>query len=279
MAEGLFARIRRVVTSNINDMVSRAEDPEKMLNQLIIEMNQQLIESKKMVASSIADEKKLERQMNEQTRLGSEWEKKAMLALRAAEREPEKQEHYENLAKQALLRKKEHDANGTSYRNQWEQQHASVEQLKEALRGLQQKIEEAQRKKNLLIARQRRAEAQKRINEQIKGLSDTSAFDAFDRMTTKVDQIEAEADAVGELSDLTGSSSLESEFARLESSGGGDGDALLEDLKSRMALEDQSGGGKSGSGAKSKSGEKPAPDDGEVDSDLDSLKKKLADED
>lgn len=277
MAEGLFARIRRVVTSNINDMVSRAEDPEKMLNQLIVEMNQQLIESKKMVASAIADEKKLERQMNEQARLGAEWEKKAMLALRAAEREPDKQDHYENLAKQALLRKKEHDTNGASYREQWEQQHASVEQLKEALRGLQQKIEEAQRKKNLLIARQRRAEAQKRINEQIKGLSETSAFDAFDRMATKVDQIEAEADASGELADLSGTSSLESEFARLESSGG-DGDALLADLKSRMALEDQTGG-RQGSGAGPKSGQKPADDSDPVDSDLDALKKKLADED
>jgi phage shock protein A len=142
------------------------------------------------------------------------------------------------------------------------------EKLKTALQGLQQRIEEAHRKKNLLIARARRAEAQKKIQEQISGLADTSAFDAFDKMASRVEQIEAEADAIGEIEGPS-SSSLESEFAQLES--GGSDDAMLEDLRKKLALEDKSGnGGGSGNGATSSE-----PADPEVDSMMEELKKKL----
>jgi phage shock protein A len=79
---GLFSRFKRAVKSNINDMISKAENPEKMLNQLIVEMNEQLIESKKTVAAAIADEKKLERQIGMNRDQADEWERKAMLAVR-----------------------------------------------------------------------------------------------------------------------------------------------------------------------------------------------------
>jgi len=82
---GLFSRFKRAVKSNINDMISKSENPEKMLNQLIVEMNEQLIESKKTVAAAIADEKKLERQMNMNREQASEWERKAMLAVKSGE--------------------------------------------------------------------------------------------------------------------------------------------------------------------------------------------------
>ena len=133
---GIFDRFRRVVKSNLNDMISKAENPEKMLNQLIIDMNEQLIESKKSVASAIADEKKLERLMTQQVNQGEEWDRKARLALKAGK---------EDLAKEALLRKQEYTGLATQYKEQWDAQHASVEKLKQSLRGLQQKIEEAQR--------------------------------------------------------------------------------------------------------------------------------------
>ena len=228
---GLFDRFRRVVRSNINDMISKAENPEKMLNQLIVEMNEQLIESKKSVASAIADEKRLQRQLVEQRRNTDLWEQRAMDAVRAGK---------DDLAKQALVRKQEHAEYASSYQEQYDAQHASVEQLKDSLRHLQQKIDEASRKKNLLIARAKRAEAQQRIQATIGAARNTSAFDAFDRMASKVEQAEAEAEATDDLAKLdAGDADLEKQFKELES--GGSADQLLEDLKSKMQqIEDKS---------------------------------------
>jgi phage shock protein A len=251
---GIFDRFKRVVKSNLNDMISKAENPEKMLNQLIIDMNQQLIESKKSVASAIADEKKLERQVNENFAKSKEWERKAMLAIRAGK---------EDLAKEALVRKQEYDNYASQYKTQMEAQQASVEKLKDALRGLQQKIEEAQRKKNLLIARAKRAEAQQRIQKTIGGLSDTSAFEVFDKMASRVDQLEAEADAMTEIEDMGQDQSLEQQFAQLESSSDNT-DLMLEDLKKKMAIED-----------KSKGETDTSP---ETDEELEELKKKMQEE-
>ena len=227
---GIFDRFRRVVKSNLNDMISKAENPEKMLNQLIVDMNEQLIESKKSVASAIADEKKLERLMNQQVNQGEEWERKARLALKAGK---------EDLAKEALIRKQEYAGLATQYQEQWQAQHASVEKLKQSLRGLQQKIEEAQRKKNLLVARAKRAEAQKRIQSTIGSMADNSAFAAFDKMSAKVDQIEAEVDAMAEIEDMsTKGDDVEQQFAALESGEAG-ADMLLEDLRQQMTAEGQ----------------------------------------
>ena len=230
---GIFDRFKRVVKSNINDMISKAENPEKMLNQLIVDMNSQLIDSKKQVAAAIADEKRLERQLAESRAKAQDWEQKAVLAVRAGK---------DDLAKEALLRKQEYDSYVSSYGEEWEKQHESVENLKGTLRQLQMKIEEAGRKKNLLIARAKRAEAQKRMQTTMGRIADTSAFDAFDRMATKVEQIEAEADALGEIGDATtAEASLEQRFAELEGSGAS-ADLMLEELKAKMArLEDKTG--------------------------------------
>jgi phage shock protein A len=227
---GLFSRFKRAVKSNINDMISKAENPEKMLNQLILEMNEQLIESKKTVAAAIADEKRMERQMAMNREQDAEWERKAMLAVKAG---------HDDMAKEALLRKQEYDNTARQYQTQWQAQHESVEQLKSALRQLQQKIEEAQRKKNLLVARAKRAEAQKRMQQTMSSMADTSAFEVFDRMSEKVEQIEAEVDAMREIEASSGGDSLERQFQALEASDSS-ADKLLEDLKAKMAqLEDK----------------------------------------
>ncbi len=227
---GILDRIRTVLKSNINALISKAEDPEKMLNQLIIDMNEQLLEAKKQVAMAIADEKKLERQMLENKNQGEDWEKKAMLAVRAGK---------DDLAKEALVRKQEYDGYAAGFQKEYEGQHAAVEQLKDALRQLSAKIEEANRKKNLLIARAKRAEAQKQIQQTMGSLAGGSSFDTFDRMAEKVDQIEAEADAMKELSSVTADQKLEDKFKELESSGAG-ADKLLEDLKAKMGqIEDK----------------------------------------
>ena len=226
---GIFSRFKTVVSSNINDMIAKAENPEKMLNQLLIDMNQQMVDSKKSVAMAIADEKKIERELAEQKRQSEEWEKKAVLAVRAGR---------DDLAKEALLRKQEYDGYFSQLQPQWEAQKASVEKLKESLRQLQNKIDEATRKKNILIARAKRAEAREKIQKTLTSMSgNTSAFDTFDRMSKKVDELEARAEASKELEDLSKDTSLEKQFAQLESSGAS-ADLMLEQLKAKMLTED-----------------------------------------
>jgi len=221
----VFSRLATPLKSNINDLISRAEDPEKILNQLILDMREQLIEAKKQVASAIADEKKLRKQLDNELHLAREWEKKAMMAVRAGR---------DDLAMEALQRKEQHDNLSSEYRKQWEAQKQASDQLRSALRQLHAKIEEAKRKKDLLIARKRRAEAQQRIQETMKGFGDTSAFDAFDKMAERVDRIEAEAEAAAELNNEMTGGNLDDKFAALEADAGSS-DALLA-LKQKMGM-------------------------------------------
>ena len=222
---GIFSRLKTLISSNVNEMISKAEKPEKMLNQLIIDMQGQLLESKKSVALAIADEKKLQRELSTQENQAKDWEQKAILAVKAGK---------DDLAKEALLRKQESDNAHAEYRKQWELQKVSVENLKDSLKGLQNKIDEAQRKKNLLIARAKRAEAQQKIQSTISNVSgNRSAFDAFDRMVQKVDEMEAQVDAIKELDDLNTDTNLEKRFAELEKSDTS-ADLLLEDLKKKI---------------------------------------------
>jgi phage shock protein A len=223
---GIFERIRRLFRANMNNALRRAEDPEKMLTQLLDDMNRQLIESKRNVAAAIADEKRLERQVEAQRNNAAEWERKAIVALRAGQ---------EDLARQALIQKQKEDAHAEQMAQQWEKQHAAVENLKTALRGLQQKIDDAQRRKNLLVARAKRAEAQRKIQEIVTGLGDSSAFDAFDEMAQRVDQIEAENEALEQLDNVQQEQDLEAKIAALEQP---DPNDMIEDLRKRIALDD-----------------------------------------
>ncbi len=222
---GIFSRLAQLIKSNLNDLISRSEDPEKMLNQVVLEMNNQLVEAKKQVATSIADEKRLAKQLELETANSQEWERKAMLALRAGN---------EGLAKEALARKREHDDLAATYRDQWTKQKAAVDSIKKALRLLNDKIEEAKRKKNVLIARKKRAEAQKAIQETMSGLRDQSAFETFDRMAQKVDQIEAEAEAQSDLAEEYSGDALASQFEALENKHGTEDDLVA--LKRKMGL-------------------------------------------
>jgi phage shock protein A len=227
---GIFSRIGTLLKANINELISRAEDPEKILNQLILDMREQLIEAKKQVAVAIADEKRLKKQLDNELNLAREWEKKAMMAVRAGR---------DDLAKEALMRKSEHDSLAQEFQGQWEGQKSAADQLRDALRRLNSKIEEAKRKKNLLIARQKRAEAQRKIQETMAGLNDTNAFDTFAKMEEKITRMEAEAEASAELAeDMTGDD-LASKFEDLEANAGAD-DALSA-LKAKMGVQTSQG--------------------------------------
>ncbi|GMO26026.1 MAG: PspA/IM30 family protein [Termitinemataceae bacterium] len=227
----MFSRVRTVVASWVNSIISKAEDPEKMLNQTLLDLKEKLIESKRSVANAIADEKRLERDTEKQKEQAIEWERKAMLAVNAGK---------DDLAKEALLRKQEYDTYFAQYSKQWELQKQSVDKLKVSLKELQERIDKADREKNLLIARAKRAQAEQSIQDTMQGMQSNTGFDTFQRMSQKVDELEARADASKELSDLSGNLSLEKQFAELEKSDSS-GDKLLEDFKLKMAaLPDQS---------------------------------------
>jgi phage shock protein A len=222
---GIFSRLAQLIKSNLNDLISRSEDPEKMLNQVVLDMNNQLVEAKKQVAASIADEKRLAKQFEQEAANAAEWERRAMMALRAGN---------EELAKEALARKREHDELQNTFKEQWTKQKKAVDQLKQALRLLNDKIEEAKRKKNVLIARKKRAEAQKAIQETMSGLKDQSAFETFDRMSQKIDQIEAEAEAQADLAEEYTGDVLASQFHNLERKASADDDLVA--LKRKMGM-------------------------------------------
>ena len=205
----VFSRMSTIFKANVNEALTKAEDPEKVLNQVIIEMNEQLVDTKQKVAAAIADEKRLQRQYQETAEQAKGWEEKATIAV---------EKERDDLAREALARRNEAQQLADEYKIQWDKQRQAVDQLKEHLRALELKIGEAGRKKNLLIARQKRAKAQKQIHETMAGMKDSGAFDTFDRMEQKVGDMEARADAAAEMADFE-RDPLEDEFAALETKG------------------------------------------------------------
>jgi len=225
---GIFSKLSTLIKSNINDLINRAEDPEKMLNQIILDMRDQLAKAKREVAAAIADEHKLRGQLEDEFKQAKEWENRAMLAVK---------EGRDDLAKQALMRHQEHAERAKQLDETWRAQSAETEKLRGSLRQLNEKIEEAKRKRNLLIAKQKRAQAQRKIHETMSGLSDTSAFEAFNRMADKIEETERKSIAAAAVNeDLTGDS-LEDEFKALEAGGGsGAVEGRLLEMKRQMGL-------------------------------------------
>jgi phage shock protein A len=222
---GIFHKLSLLLRSNINDAIARAENPEKVLNQLITDMREQLSKAKQEVAVAIADEQKLRSQVEEERRQSAEWEKRAMLAVK---------EDRDDLAKQALVRQQEHGERAAALEDTWQKQAQETEKVKVSLRELNEKIEEAKRKKNLLVAKQKRAQAQRRIHETMSGLSDRSAFEAFERVAEKIEEGERKALASAEVTESLTGDTLETEFKRLE--GGDDVEQRLAALKQQMGL-------------------------------------------
>jgi len=224
----IFDRIARLFRANVNDLIASAEQPEKMLNQIIIDMRSQLVKAKQQVAAAIADEKRLQDQTAAELREAEEWEHRAMLAVK---------ENRDDLAKQALMRRGEHVSRGQQMQLTWEAHKQETERLKDSLRGLNDNIEEATRKKNLLLAKQRRAEAQKRISETMSSISEKSAFEAFARMEEKIDQNERQIRAHAEIEGEFSGDRLAHDFKQLESTAGNaTADAQLLALKQKMGL-------------------------------------------
>ncbi len=186
----IFEKIRRLFNSNINDLLDRVEDPEKILNQLLEDMQHELKEVKIQVAAAIRDGNKFEAQYKENLESAEKWEKRAIMFIRNGD---------DARAKEALRRKRSFGELAESFREQFEAQQGSVAVLKDGLATLEQKIAEAKNKRALLIARQRRAEAERTIHQTMSGISDSSALSAFDRIQNRVLDTEAEAEALSEM--------------------------------------------------------------------------------
>jgi phage shock protein A len=187
---GLFDRLSRVVRANLNDLVSQAEDPEKVLEQAVIDMQEDLVQLRQAVARTIAEQKRTEQRYNSDTTEAGKWEQRAKLALTKGD---------ENLAKEALTRKKTFSDTAATLKAQLEQQTVQVESLRRNLVALEGKISEAKTKKNMLQARSKAAKANEELQKTLGGIGTSSAMGAFERMENKVLEQEDRSQAVGEL--------------------------------------------------------------------------------
>ncbi len=220
---GIFGRMKTLLKANVNDLASKAENPELVLNQLILDMEDQLRAAKLQVRDTITDQKRLEKQLETALASSKEWERKAMIAVEAGE---------DDLARAALGRKQEADDQAEEFQAGHERQKAAANELKLALRGLGDKIEEAKRKKAILLARAKKAALTAQMAGGAGVGADTSAFDSFERQAGKIENLEAEVAAHGEIDDTLHVAELESKFRGLEDEHGGD-DALAA-LKRKM---------------------------------------------
>lgn len=220
----LFDRFSRLFKSNINDMIDKAEDPEKMLRQIVEELNEDLLNVKTQVASAIATEKQLYQKYQQFQEEAEKWQARAELAV---------EKNDDELAREALNRKKTTQSTADGFRTQWEEAKKSVALLKDNLGKLESKIAEAQTKKELLIARARRADAEKRIQQTLSKSGSSNALAAFDRLEGKVQEREAQAAAYGELA----GDNLEDKFAKLSAGPGVDDElAMLKAAKEKKLL-------------------------------------------
>jgi phage shock protein A len=187
---GILDRVSTLLRANINDMIDRAEDPEKVVKQLIIDMNNQLLQVKTQVAASIADEKLLHQRYQDNAEKANDWQQRAELAVEKGQ---------DDMAREALSRRNSFQQTADGFKAQYDQQATQVESLKTALHQLEAKIQDASTKEELLIARARRAKAETQIRTTLSGLDQSSALASFSRIEEKVNQQEARAAALGEL--------------------------------------------------------------------------------
>lgn len=216
---GLIDRIIRVIRANINSLVGGAEDPEKVLEQTVAEMQDNLIQLRQAVAGAIATQKKTERQCRQAEATAQEWYNRAQLALQKGD---------ENLARQALTKRKSYQETYQAMLSQIEQQTAIVTRLKQDMRTLESKIASAKMKKDMYIARARSAQATVKINEMLGNVNTQGSMNAFERMEENVMQLEAQAEAIATL----GSDDLEKKFISIKDAN--DIDAELAAMKAQM---------------------------------------------
>lgn len=224
---GFLDRIGSLIKANVNDLISKAEDPEKMINQMILDMNEQFKNAKSEVAGAIAHEKQLKAKVEDHEKQMNHWSSKAEIAIK---------HDSDDLALEALKRKKEHETLAEKYRLEYDKHHASTAELKEGLRQLADKIEDARREKDVLIARSKTVKAQEKIQETASVLNSTSSFETMDRMEKKIIDMEARVSANNELNEMLNGNSFEEKINNLEKNS--DLNLELEMMKQKLKSED-----------------------------------------
>jgi phage shock protein A len=215
----MMKRLMRVVRANVNSLVNGAEDPEKVLEQTVLEMQSNLMQLRQGVAGAIATQKRTERQALAADSQAQEWYRRAQIAL---------QQGNEALAREALSKRSTYQQTAKTLFEQIEQQKQIVEKLKQDVQSLELKTAEVKTKKDMYIARARSAQASYKLQEMLGGMSPTSSLSALERMEDKVLQLESQAEAIGQL----GSDNLETRVAKLNYIT--DVDAELATMKTQM---------------------------------------------
>lgn len=200
---GLVDRVTRLVRANVNDMLDRAEDPESTLDQILRDMEINIGAARGQVASMIAQEKELQADLNEVKELSAEWQAKASRAVEAGK---------DDLAREALRRKKDNDESGTLYEQQLSAQTQALSRMKGQLAALETKYQSALSQRDTLIARQRRAKSQQQVADTVSSFSPSDPSSELERIERKIRGSEARADATIEMQDDT----LEAQFAELD---------------------------------------------------------------
>ena len=201
---GIFGRISDMVKANINDLLDRAEDPEKMIKQMVIEMEEAVNKATTAVGSAIANEKQLERQYAEKKKLSGEWHERAVKAVNAGR---------DDLARQALEKKNMFDRAASDIEAPLAEAKKASVVMRQQLDQLKAKLDEARVRQGTLIARHQAAKAKKQISQSLAGIGD-GAFANYDKYEQKVLKVESEAEAFSELAGE--STSLDDEFKKLE---------------------------------------------------------------
>jgi phage shock protein A len=217
----ILGRIKDLISANVNSMLDSAEDPEKMANEYLRQLTNELYEARTSVAAAMADETKLEQRLQQYDGEAGQWQSKAEAALRASD---------EELAKAALARKVQSQKLADQYRQQHQAQSDQVDALQNALVELETRIAETKAKKELIIAKKNRAQTQEAIQRTVKGLGQTNAIDKLDQLEEKVDDRLARADAMAKLE----GGSLEARFKDIEKEQ--EVDSELAELKRKMGL-------------------------------------------
>lgn len=201
----IFSRFADLVKANLNDFLDKAEDPEKMLKQMIIDMEEQLQKATQGLGQVMANERQMRKQVETAEGQSRIWEERAKTALKAGEQE---------LAKQAVEEKLKADENVNQYRSLHSQLEVQVDSMRNQVNALKAKLEEARSKQSILLARAQVAEARKGVSEALGGVDSSGSFAKMDKMERKISALEAQADATAEISGLDANE--EDPFSKLE---------------------------------------------------------------
>jgi len=224
---GILTRIFNLFRATTSDLLDKAEDPEKMIKQMISDLEAQKKKAKEQMTEALALQKRFERDTEKEHQEAEKWEQKAILAV---------QNEKDDLAKEALTRKNEHLRRALDFEKQLEMHQNNADSLKESYQTMEDKIDEIKRKQGLLSVKQKQAEAQEKIYKTIEGLGDTSGImDTIERAEEKVENLQARAEAYQEISMESDQESLEKKFKELEHESP-DMEMELLELKKRAAL-------------------------------------------